>query len=521
MLKSAKLQAAVATKVQALIRGAKKKRQFGKELVMDLPHDRAKKYSQLFRTLEQEMQDQDSGIASFSVSMTTLEEIFLHLCEESERGLKHLHAEHDEVMHYHRGHHDVFVNQEQNLVSFRIAAFFAICKLQFLSMLRDNGLSSSLQLLPTIAFTWGLYFGRQKHGEVLQNPLALDSSVYHQHNFKVYQETPINDPFANMLLKINNDSQNINVIQEYLPPGTDGWDFVNQDVRKQNSMMAVFYLTSTQVFALINDSYMYSLPILMNIIDNGYAIRYFQLVDNASLPNATISTRVWPYQIRTQTFFDPASIIVGAILVNAMCMVSGHLVETVGPRNQIRMSGLRSFVYVTATFLVLVVFIYLLIGLLLIMVQIMRIETLRPPGAKATLSLLYLACVPPCMAFCCTWSYGFKSRKSYEAIFNQSCLLTNVISILIFLVVEILVGTEMIDQNIETWIHAAIDILFPLSIPVSILHFVPRIHAKNILENQLQPIIHEPTTEDYFGNINIRIIFIACLVNSVIWIPGK
>lgn len=65
---------------------AEKARKHGKELSFILPHNAVEKFASLFSAIEQEINNKHSklGISSYGVSMTTLEEVFLHLEREDE-----------------------------------------------------------------------------------------------------------------------------------------------------------------------------------------------------------------------------------------------------------------------------------------------------------------------------------------------------------------------------------------------------------------------------------------------------
>jgi ATP-binding cassette subfamily A (ABC1) protein 5 len=65
---------------------AEQARLFGRELSYILPREDVDKFSDLFSSIESEINNKNGGlgISSYGVSMTTLEEIFLHLGEEEE-----------------------------------------------------------------------------------------------------------------------------------------------------------------------------------------------------------------------------------------------------------------------------------------------------------------------------------------------------------------------------------------------------------------------------------------------------
>lgn len=65
---------------------AEKARRHGRELSFILPHNAVENFAALFSAIEQEINNKTSrlGISSYGVSMTTLEEVFLHLEKDEE-----------------------------------------------------------------------------------------------------------------------------------------------------------------------------------------------------------------------------------------------------------------------------------------------------------------------------------------------------------------------------------------------------------------------------------------------------
>lgn len=65
---------------------AEKARRHGRELSFILPHNSVENFASLFTAIEHEIKTRSSrlGISSYGVSMTTLEEVFLHLEKDEE-----------------------------------------------------------------------------------------------------------------------------------------------------------------------------------------------------------------------------------------------------------------------------------------------------------------------------------------------------------------------------------------------------------------------------------------------------
>jgi len=65
---------------------AEKARRHGRELSFILPHNSVENFAPLFSAIEHEIKTRSSrlGISSYGVSMTTLEEVFLHLEKDEE-----------------------------------------------------------------------------------------------------------------------------------------------------------------------------------------------------------------------------------------------------------------------------------------------------------------------------------------------------------------------------------------------------------------------------------------------------
>lgn len=77
---------AITRLVSSHVAKAEKARRHGRELSFILPHNCVENFAPLFSAIEQEIKTKAArlGISSYGVSMTTLEEVFLHLEKETE-----------------------------------------------------------------------------------------------------------------------------------------------------------------------------------------------------------------------------------------------------------------------------------------------------------------------------------------------------------------------------------------------------------------------------------------------------
>lgn len=77
---------AITRLVTSHVSKAEKARRHGRELSFILPHNSVENFAPLFSAIEQEIKTKASrlGISSYGVSMTTLEEVFLHLEKDEE-----------------------------------------------------------------------------------------------------------------------------------------------------------------------------------------------------------------------------------------------------------------------------------------------------------------------------------------------------------------------------------------------------------------------------------------------------
>lgn len=77
---------AITRLVTSHVAKAEKARRHGRELSFILPHNSVESFAPLFSAIEHEIKTRTSrlGISSYGVSMTTLEEVFLHLEKDDE-----------------------------------------------------------------------------------------------------------------------------------------------------------------------------------------------------------------------------------------------------------------------------------------------------------------------------------------------------------------------------------------------------------------------------------------------------
>ena len=86
MLEGTVRESAITRLVSQHVTKAEKARRHGRELSFILPHNSVDNFAPLFSAIEQEIKSKALrlGISSYGVSMTTLEEVFLHLEKDEE-----------------------------------------------------------------------------------------------------------------------------------------------------------------------------------------------------------------------------------------------------------------------------------------------------------------------------------------------------------------------------------------------------------------------------------------------------
>ena len=397
-------------KVQATVTGAEQARLFGREVSFVLPREEVAQFPGLFKQVEKEIaQEGDLGISSYGVSMTTLEEVFLHLGEEEEQEEKGatpaLTLNGSAVVNG-----SAPVNGSADTLGFSFQAaethksawqmFWALTYLRFIMRFREPAMFFVQIVMPIIYISLGVFLSNLSKPSAGTSPsVDLSPSLYtpvYQPLYGYWPPTPTSSPpdFLNFLEDYT--GQPLKTVNSSLDfPDLLGQDLVTMLQEDDGD---------TGFLAYFNTTAQHSLPVLVNSFSNAQA-RQLGLQGNITVSSQSFrKTTVAPG-------FDGSSfggnMLVGITYVFIPCGFALELIydREIRARNQLRVNGLTFTMYFGTFFVVLGGLLLLLLCILLTLVWAFSFEALLLPPAFLLLSSMYFLYIPPALFFTATVRY--------------------------------------------------------------------------------------------------------------------
>lgn len=302
---------AIARLVNAHVPKAEKARRHGRELSFILPHNAVDNFPPLFSAIEHEISTRNGrlGISSYGVSMTTLEEVFLHLERDDEsdcalldnlskkmvrnRALSRSLSLQSKSTSYQSlqnetgaiinstdckpAEPDGFPHTQtpdtkpgvvglglENIVAkpSAIQTMGALLRLRTLRLVRDIQKLYFMIFLPLGLAALGLYLNTYQTVEPKMNSLVLNANTYKEFtNIAIHNGTDANiDDFLENLLAMKTDD-----IEIY-----NGNFTLLLDMAPHMAALNInsYHLPNFSVTTIYNDTAQHSLPIIINLINN-------------------------------------------------------------------------------------------------------------------------------------------------------------------------------------------------------------------------------------------------------------
>lgn len=450
---------AISRLVTSHVPKAEKARRHGRELSFILPHNAVDNFASLFSAIEVEINNRSSklGISSYGVSMTTLEEVFLHLERDDEtdctmdnlskkmvrnRALSRSLSLQSKSTSYHSLQNEGNINCNEKdgggdiqtggleIISETkspitglgferietnpncLQTLFALISLRTLRLLRDLQKLYFMILLPLGFATGSLYLNRIQNIEPKIKPLVLNGSTYGMgDSFAVHNASGENiDSFLNQLWNLDVDN-----IDMY-----DGNFSMLLDMSPHMAALNINMFKDPEFnFTVIyNDTAQHSLPILINLINNAL-YRLLSLDDNWE----PIVVRTQPFQQTSQPeafnigIFSTATFM-GMIFVLVPVSLAVDMVydREIKAKNQLRVNGLSFSMYFITYFIVLAGLMVLICSALLLIILLFNIPSLKDWPALSTMGVLIILYCPSSILFSTCLSYIFDKMDSAQSI---------------------------------------------------------------------------------------------------------
>ncbi|OTF74009.1 ABC transporter-like protein [Euroglyphus maynei] len=227
-------------------------RQTQNELLFTLPKSETQNFPKLFESIDKMIRDNE-GILGYGIKLTTLEDVFLKICYESDEILM-------EQMNAAKSskNPNVFDFDEINRIkfkqnSFRVMWYFFHVKVRTITRNWQFLISVTIQALVIVCF---MLFTSSRLLQQMPTRIVLNSNLY---------------PDRSVLYSGPNIQKELNILSNYL------WPVIHVDSMSLTTMVGKHYaitfndsndVNHLDFTLLFNKSYQYSLPILQNAMTN-------------------------------------------------------------------------------------------------------------------------------------------------------------------------------------------------------------------------------------------------------------
>ncbi|CAD6242712.1 GSCOCT00009542001.2-RA-CDS [Cotesia congregata] len=559
---------AITRLVTSHVAKAEKARRHGRELSFILPHNSVENFAPLFTAIENEIKTRTGrlGISSYGVSMTTLEEVFLHLekDEETECTMDNLSKKMvrnralsrslslqskstsyqslqnegatvqgdgqvkstnelpDGVVHHHSHHHHHHQSQQQHntdktnqpaalglgLDPVKIRANFfqtlyAMLRLRVLRLTRNLQLLYFTIVAPLALVVLGLYINSIQIVSIKMDSLELNTSTYKQFTKILYTNHTDRD-LSPLINQMRHDV-----------PFLDEYDGNLTDLLAIAPHMAVvnindFNRRQINLTLTYNDTMQHSIPIFMNILSNSY-YRYLSGKDNPT----PIKIKTHPFQqtsqpqefnigIASSTLFIGMSLVLVPITL-VVDMVYDREIKT---KNQLRVNGLSFFMYFLSYFIVLIALMIVICLCILGIIFIFNVPSLQEIPALVTLgSLIFLYC-PSSILFSTCLSYIFDKMDSAQSFLPNIVTFFGLIPFILVMVLDML----DVGGTAAFALHVVFSLLNATYLPYASVYYLDRVH----LMCSINAACHHLTMFDYLTT-EIIVMAVGALLHIPVW----
>lgn len=508
-------------------------RYYGKEMSFILPSDSSSQFPSLFKQLDQSIASTQEGIEGYGVSMTTLEEVFLVLNDESEEGElgsmnnvgQHMISEkspsaspshtsslqengmQDNYMAANKGY--VIESVEVKREDWR--AFLALLKIRCTNLIREPAAVIFLILFP-LAFTIGsIALANSQSIKISTNEvIALNPSIYG----KKFHGTLLHNATGHELSGLVSTLTAADM--EVGPYSGNYSDLLNEDHNMGAYNVHSFPRMNSniedkaEVRVRFNDSYMHSIPILVNLLNNGIMSSILDTTDTISVFSNPLPITKDSIAFDASTFVSPMMIGFAFTIIPAGLTMDLVHDREIKARYMLRLNGVGFHIYFSS-YLIMMIGLYMVsyIGLLII-VAAFGVKSLIIPQAFGALALLYFLYMPAAILFSAVMSYMFDKSETARQFYPNLVTTLGFITYTIVALVDMLV--EGSDVNPAQILHIILTIIFPPYIPFGLMYYINKVYLECSIFNTCDNL----SASDYMTT-EIIVLFVVTVVSIPTW----
>ncbi|KAK0172353.1 hypothetical protein PV328_005684 [Microctonus aethiopoides] len=509
---------------------AEKARRHGRELSFILPHNSVENFAPLFSAIEQEIKTRRSrlGISSYGVSMTTLEEVFLHLEKDEEpectmdnlskkmmrnRALSRSLSLQSKSTSYqslqnegaiiqtdgqvkNTGELPDGVNNDKNPMILGLGldpikirpnfcqTLYAMLRLRVLRLFRNLQLLYFTIVAPLALVVLGLYLNSIQVVSIKMDSLELNSTTYKDETRILYTNRTDHD--VSPLIK--EIGRNVPLIGEYDGNFTD-----LLSLAPQMGVLNIHDYTNRRINLTLtyNDTMQHALPIFMNILSNAYNRLLYKKDDPSP-----IKVKTHPFQQTSQPQEFNIGIASSALFIGmdfvlvpitlAVDMVYDREIKT---KNQLRVNGLSFPMYFLSYFIVLVGLMSFICLCILGIIFAFDVPSLQEIPALVTLGGLLMLYCPPSILFSTCLSYIFDKMDSAQSILPNIVTFFGLIPFVLVMILDML----GLGGTAAFALHVVFSLLNTMYLPYAAVYYVDRVH----LMCSINTACHHLTMSDY------------------------
>ncbi|XP_043490128.1 ABC transporter A family member 1-like isoform X1 [Polistes fuscatus] len=540
---------AIARLVSSHVTKAEKARRHGRELSFILPHNSVENFASLFSAIEHEIKTRSSrlGISSYGVSMTTLEEVFLHLEKDEEtectmdnlskkmvrnRALsRSLSLQSKSTSYQSLQNEGVIVQNDGQAkgagdlpdgihndrnppvlglgldpIKIRpnfLQILYAMLRLRILRLFRNIQLLYFTIIAPLALIILGLYINSIQTVEIKMQSLELNSETYGNKTKILY----VNNTKVDITPLMDGMNQDVKHIDEY-----DG-NFVS--LLKSAPHMAAFNINEynfpkMNLTIVYNDTMQHSLPILVNVLLNTY---YRLVVGKDDVPPIEVKTHPFQQTSQPQEFnvgIASSALFIGMDFVLLPITLAVDMVydREIKAKNQLRVNGLSFPMYFLSYFIVLVGLMTFICLCIVGIIFLFDVPSLQEPPALITLGALLMLYCPSSILFSTCWSYIFDKMDSAQSILPNIATFLGLIPFLLVVILDML----GVGGTAAFALHVVFSLLNTMYVPFAAVYYVDRVH----LMCSINAACHHLTMSDYLTT-EIILMAVGVLLHCPLW----
>ncbi|XP_025262177.1 ATP-binding cassette sub-family A member 5 isoform X2 [Camponotus floridanus] len=542
--------------VMSHVSKAEKARRHGRELSFILPHNSVENFASLFTAIEHEIKTRSSrlGISSYGVSMTTLEEVFLHLEKDEEtectmdnlskkmvrnRALSRSLSLQSKSTSYqslqnegvtvqgdsqgkvndlpdgvHNDRNPPVLGLGLDPIKIRpnfLQTLYAMLRLRVLRLLRNIQLLYFTIAMPLALIVLGLYLNSIQTVDIKMQSLKLNSRKWLHLMQETYGEETkilyINNTDRDITELMDGIGQNAKHIEEY-----DG-NFANLlNIAPHVAAFNIndYNLPRFNLTVIYNDTMQHSLPILINILSN----TYYRLSSGKNDPTR-IEVKTHPFQQTSQPQeFNigtaSCALFIGMDFVLLPITLAVDMVydREIKAKNQLRVNGLSFPMYFLSYFIVLVGLMSFICLCILGIIFLFDVPSLQELPAIITLSTLLMLYCPSSILFSTCLSYIFDKMDSAQSILPNIATFFGLIPFLLVMILDML----GVGGTAAFALHVVFSLLNTMYVPYAAVYYVDRVY----LMCSINAACHHLTMSDYLTT-EIMLMAFGVLLHIPLW----